>query len=1408
MGLPVATVIAYACAVSTVHQSIAPPFPRHNHTPHILTTLRLLFYSFFRRFVSKLIFIRGITLPSLARSDWHHMARQKSGRSQSTKLIQSRLNTNLFKPGASPSKKASKDKDKDQDKGDKDEALHIALTQSLETHSRSRGQDRHQLTLDDEEQDSDNFGGKDVQITDPWLSGDNIHQDRSRLTRPRQPIALLSTATSRDDSPSTSSPRRYAPEQVSSSDHDESCSEPIITRDSRNRRPRSSPSRKPANISSRSEPIDISSSDDDVRPYFSSRRRSRSTVEVIESSDDSMDELAKDISRNAFYTRRRNYPVADDTIASRSREGSEVAALGSSSKMPWSINEGPKTDIVLSTPQAKRVHHYTMVQDSEEESDSITSNELWSRSGRKPAVAAKHLDLPNIEATDETKRLSSRPLVSDSQPEHDDFEDPPGSAESLSKDTSPLLPFSSQELYTAPVRVPRSPTQRKGNLRPLLSLTKPKPLVLDVPSDIEFTQDTPEQEMPNKQDAEAEHRRLREELFSDSIEDDSQPLESSTKVNPSTNRMVIKRKQRSFEDSPFAAFPMFSRATRRSAASSDDDDDPFRRDTPSRANRSERPGATRDSVEPVEEEEEEALIDRRRFGRDLLSSPSKRAKFGQEPSLQDRRNTPSKTSPTLRPRDSPLPRFGASPSVMSKESPSTRVRGSLVQSAMSPAPPLRRLETIESISTFTDSQPGSTQTRPTPRANTSQPEEIGYFTDDEPIMQQEPARKERKNRRYSGLEFADRSAIQDLSREKSSEVQFNGKGNGASSSAQASRIERCILCSKMIPAADLEAHVAQELDQQERERQQKEDEEMALALDKQYQTQDTYEEDSVADRTRLLTRYPVGGRTLGESLTSPQNKGRAGGGVSLDTPTRKVGNMSLESPFSLRTTKKFAAGSNFQATIRKAGSIGISSDEYGSQVIDNEPIDLLSQNDSSSSQNVFRIQPGQDERGSAKSSKMPSAPMVIRDDKPKNDDDDMDDFVMPEPASMFNKSFRTKIKKAGDNTPTLKPTSRPTNKKTIDLDDSEDDIIEVLGARSTSSEIKQTTSRTTTNKDKGKSKFSVLDSVLPESARLQRNKKLGRAIPNDNDPHQWDDFSSSVTQRPMAEKLWKPEDDDFEADNMDQRQVRGIGLGGVIGGVGAIPGSLNTSKVTRHAAESQKAQQEAEEQAQLQQQQQQQQRPVLDDPFSHMPSFEYEDPNYGLASQEWMKSPTPERRKLRQQLPREDDGFGYGGVDYGDGHQDLGDGGEEDDDGYESPFDDLVDLRQRRDDPAMAMFFNQFEPSVKKKGGSGSRGKTRGSGSKSTKKSGGGVTYAAGVQQIGNDGSSSKNSFGRSVSFDAPTTSNGSMAVNSKATPAYGRGRGRGKKSSGAKYYRGRGGRGRGRGRGGGGGGGGLGFDF
>jgi len=672
-------------------------------------------------------------------------------------------------------------------------------------------------------------------------------------------------------------------------------------------------------------------------------------------------------------------------------------------------------------------------------------------------------------------------------------------------------------------------------------------------------------------------------------------------------------------------------------------------------------------------------------------------------------------------------------------------------------------------------------------------------------MQQEPVRKERKNRRYSGLEFADRSAIQVLSREKSSEVQFNSKGNGESSSAQASRMERCILCSKMIPSADLEAHVAQELDQQERERQQKEDEEMAFALDKQYQTQDTYEENSVADRTSLQTRYPVGGRTLGETLASPLNKRRAAGVVSLDTPTRKVGNMSLESPFSLRTTKKLVAGSNFPATIRKAGSFGISSDEYASQVIDNELIDLLSQNESSSSQNVFKIQPGQDERGGPKPSKKPPAPVVIRDDKHKNDDDDMDDFVMPEPASMLNKSFRTKCKKAGDNTSTPKPISRRANKKTINLDDSEDDLVEVSGAKGTSSESKQTAPRTTTNKDKGKAKFSVLDSVLPESVRLQRNKKIGRAVPNDNDPHQWDDFSSSVTQRPMAEKLWKPEDDEFEADNMDQRQVRGIGLGGVIGGVGAIPGSLNTSKVTRYAAESQKAQQEAEEQVQLQQQQQ---RPVLDDPFSHMPSFEYEDPNYGLASQEWMKSPTPERRKpQQQQLPVEGDGFGYGGFDYGDGHHDLGDGGEEDDDEYESPFDDLVDLRKRRDDPAMAMFFNQFEPSAKKKGGSGSRSK-RGSGSKSTKKSGGGVTYAAGVQQIGNDGSSSKNNFGRNVSFDAPTTSNGSMAVNSKATPVYGRGRGRGKKSSGAKYYRGRGGRGRGRGRGRGGGGDGLGFEF
>ncbi|KAG0093932.1 hypothetical protein BGZ93_007620 [Podila epicladia] len=1006
--------------------------------------------------------------------------------------------------------------------------------------------------------------------------------------------------------------------------------------------------------------------------------------------------------------------------------------------MPWSINEGPKTDIILSTPQTKRVRHYTMVQDSEEESDSIKSPEGWSRSGRKPAVAEKHLDLPNI-ATYDTTRLSSRPLVSDSQPEHDDFEDPPGSAESLTI-SSPLLPFSSQELYKSPARVPRSPTQRKGNLRPLLSLTKPKPLMLEVPSDIEFTQDTQEQEAPKRQD-EVEHRRLREELFSDSIEDGSQP-ESPTKSEPRTSRMVVKRKQRSFEDSPFAAFPIFSQAARRTVQSSDDDDDSFRRGSSSRANISGRSGSVRDSGPEGGEEEDELLIDRRRSGRHLLSSPSKRA----------------------------------------------------------------RLETIESISTFTDSQSAPTQTHPTLGASASQPEEIGYFTDDEPVVQA-PARKERKNRRYSGLEFADRPVVHDLSREKSFEVQHHVREE---SSPAASRMERCFLCSKMVSVADLEAHVAQELDQQERERLQKGDEELALALDQIYQTQDTQNQSSVADRAKLQTGYPFGGRTLGETFTSPSSKGGAtSGGVSLDTPTRKVGNLSLNSPFSLRTAKKSAAGSsNFPATVRKAGSFGISSDEYSSQIIDNEPIDLLSEVESSSSQNVFRIQPGQNERGSKSAGKKPSAPVVITEDKPKNGDDDMDDFVMPEPASMLNKSFRTKVKKIGD-TPTPKPTTRrPSNKKTIDLDDSEDDLVEYSRATGASVGSRQ---QTTTKQDKGKAKFSVLDSVLPESVRLQRNKNLGRtSVPKDNDPHEWDDFSSSVTQRPVAEKLWKPEDDDFAADNMDQRQVRGIGLGGVVGGIGAIPGSLNTSKVTRHAAESQKAQQEADEQAQ------QQQRPV-DDPFSHMPSFEYEDPNYGLASQEWMKSPTPERRK--QQPPREDDGFGQHGESdyYGDDRQGPGDGGEDDDDdGYKSPFDDFVDLRKRRDDPAMAMFFNQFEPSAKKKAGRGGTNRSKAGagsgGSKSTKKSGGGVTYAAGVQQIGNDGSSNKSAFGRNVSFDAPTTSNGSMAVNSKATPSFGRGRGRGgKKSSGGfKYgFRGRGrGRGRGRARGGGGGGGGLGFEF
>lgn len=87
MGISVATVIAYACVVSTVHQSI-PPHSRDIIT-HLTSSLRFVPFSIPFSVASSHISLLSEASPIhlLARSDWHHMARQKSSRSQSTKLV-------------------------------------------------------------------------------------------------------------------------------------------------------------------------------------------------------------------------------------------------------------------------------------------------------------------------------------------------------------------------------------------------------------------------------------------------------------------------------------------------------------------------------------------------------------------------------------------------------------------------------------------------------------------------------------------------------------------------------------------------------------------------------------------------------------------------------------------------------------------------------------------------------------------------------------------------------------------------------------------------------------------------------------------------------------------------------------------------------------------------------------------------------------------------------------------------------------------------------------------------------------------------------------------------------------------------------------------------------------------------
>ncbi|KAI8598734.1 hypothetical protein EDD21DRAFT_381704 [Dissophora ornata] len=843
---------------------------------------------------------------------------------------------------------------------------------------------------------------------------------------------------------------------------------------------------------------------------------------------------------------------------------------------------------------------------------------------------------------------------------------------------------------------------------------------------------------------------------------------------------------------------------------------------------------------------------------------------------------------------------------------------------------LVRMEAIESFPSVIDSQPVITRVHSSSDDMTSHVEEIEDFSDDQRTQQSQRGiqKDERRTRRYSGLHLmsygqpkeAFRSTENDLSvqQEAQQEWQLPSKQPAYQSQDYEAEVEvqdqgeysicdisptlsqyttdtdKCPICRRMIPVNDLIAHVDAELlanEQREREDMQKKDQALAQSLDESYQTQDVVIiRDSLSQHGSLtqapphLTLQQQGqpSSTDIQSLSSSKTPVRANTGrddpVSLDTPTRKVSHLTLDSPSSRTREQGGLRGAGLSS-----GSAILSSGSNLSHPLESETIDL-SDIESLSSQSAFQIQPGQTIQDialdasdvyistrptgrkkdvqktssrtaikKAESGHLPT-PFLIQDEML---DDDMDDFLdKPEPASMLNRSFRTSSGKASGSAATVsrggsarrKVASKKSSKAIVELYDSEDD-----NNRGINENPVIETKRGKAIRKGVKLKSAVLDGILPESARQRRQELLKKSRGEHRSGIVDDDNEIEVGRRhPAAEKLWNQEDDLLESEHLDRRQVKGVGLGGIVGGIGALPGSLAMSKITKDTAVSSASAGETVDAT------------VTTDPAAPKgtiranrdassdlaedngmsggsASLEFEDPNYGMQSQEWWDA-------VQAKNPERPGALVESVLDAGDDTERAGGETEGDDNGYMSPLDDFVDLRERRDDPALAMYFAQFGMANGDVNGSGStasaaskgrgrgRGRTRGAASSSAKK---GVSYARGVGPMSTTTSAggSSNASGstceqtvltaygiprrtrtaadnrygaRNVSFGGrATTANGSMAIRSKPTQPFvpgGASRGRGSRGGSSKsYWRGRNawaargqGRGRGRGRGGG----------
>jgi len=216
---------------------------------------------------------------------------------------------------------------------------------------------------------------------------------------------------------------------------------------------------------------------------------------------------------------------------------------------------------------------------------------------------------------------------------------------------------------------------------------------------------------------------------------------------------------------------------------------------------------------------------------------------------------------------------------------------------------------------LTEAVPRFPEPEPEPEPEPSPLEEIELFSDESQRLQAAAMQQERSRKRYTGLQLVDLSepliAPRTLPREETTGMEPSPRHLNFDMSLTLSPIlpakvmDSCPLCSKRMPAEELAAHVEAEFQEKDREEQyaiERQDQEMALALEKTFQTQDIGfdDEGTINGRQRVgweqpSTQYPPRDRTGVNGVIRDRGR-RQETVVSVDSPTRQVRNMTLNSP--------------------------------------------------------------------------------------------------------------------------------------------------------------------------------------------------------------------------------------------------------------------------------------------------------------------------------------------------------------------------------------------------------------------------------------------------------------------------------------------------------------------------------